>query len=536
MSSLPAPPLMGLPPKFPIWRPGQSEAVCRILDSPKRFSVAAMPTGFGKSLVSIATGVLDERTAYLTSTKGLADQLLGDFGPIGLADVRGMSNYECRYGEERGNGRPGHAPRCDEGPCLAGVRCDYRERGCGYFDAQRLAANSHLTVTNYAYWLAANREAREAPPLGPRGRLVLDEAHAALDELGKHLEITLRMDEIAEHLSETVPDNNIVERWMQWARVQRSGLDARIDDLRGLIRLGLHSTGRQLGQFRRLCDLSRRVQAISCLRGDWIVEDGRDRKGHKYWNFAPVWPGSYAESSLFLSTPKVVLTSATIRPKTLELLGVNPDEVDFMEYPSGFPVANRLSIWIPTVRITHKTDGSDLRMWVAKIDAILRTRGDRKGIIHTVSYARRDYLLRYSEFASRMQTHDSGELANSVLRFRSAGPGAVFVSPSVSTGFDFPLDECRYQIIGKVPFPDTRSRVLQARGKRDPDYFAYQTMQTLVQTCGRGVRSRTDWCENFIIDDNIGWFMSKYRGFAPRWFVESYRKSLGVPPARPLGR
>lgn len=304
-----------------------------------------------------------------------------------------------------------------------------------------------------------------------------------------------------------------------------------------LVKIGVGNNKRGLSQVRELRDLTRRLHAIKTMKGEWVHEEARDRRGRRVVRFDPVWPGEYAEASLFAGVPHVILTSATIRPKTLELLGVSDaGTYDFIEYPSGFDVSRRPFTWVPTVRVRFDMDPGHARLWVAKIDAIIRNRLDRKGIIHTVSYSRRDYILRYSEFASRMLSHDAGGLQDCVARFRAAGPGTVLVSPSAGTGFDFPGADCRYQIIGKVPFPDSRSKVLQARQDRDPDYFAYVAAQQLVQMAGRGMRSAQDWCETFIIDDNWAWFFSKFKAFMPRWFTASCRKSVTVPPPLTIGQ
>jgi Rad3-related DNA helicase len=46
-------------------------------------------------------------------------------------------------------------------------------------------------------------------------------------------------------------------------------------------------------------------------------------------------------------------------------------------------------------------------------------------------------------------------------------------------------------------------------------------MQKLVQACGRGMRGPLDWCETFIVDDQLrsDWFFRKYKKHAPRWFI-----------------
>src|SRR5258707_8109244 len=89
--------------------------------------------------------------------------------------------------------------------------------------------------------------------------------------------------------------------------------------------------------------------------------------------------------------------------------------------------------------------------------------------------------------------------------------GYVLVSPSVMTGWDFPDSQCRFQILAKLPFPDTRSKITQARQALDKDYGPYLMMQNLVQAVGRGMRSKTDWCETLIVDDNCAWVSGKYK-------------------------
>lgn len=534
---LPAPNLIGLPKKFDRWRRNQPEAVLRAMDSDKRFVVLGMPTGFGKSIVYLTCGVLGEPTVFLTSTKGLQSQLVSDFGDIGLVDIRGMGNYECKELSD-GDGLFGKAdkrpPSCEQGPCLAGWECGYASGGCSYFDAQRLARNSHLTTTNYAYWMAVHARGLDPlkPPLGFRGCLVLDEAHAAVDELGNHLSIELGFWEVEGVLGEGFPDKDTMEEWKRWGRTLNQKSEAMLEDVKGRLK---RSTGKERyalsSRMRELSSLSRRLGQIATMKSEWVHEESRDRRGRRVVKFDPVWPGEYAEATLFLKCSKVILTSATIRPKTLELLGIKSDEYEFLEYNSSFPIKNRPFIYVPTVQVRFGMDNGSMRVWAAKIDRIISMRNRVKGIVHTVSFDKRDYLLRHSEHGNRIITHESGGLADAVRRFRDLPPesGAVLVSPSVSTGFDFPGDECRYQVIAKVPFPSTQSKVLKARGQRDPDFFAYVTAQQIVQMAGRGVRSETDWCETLIVDDQFKWFRWKYKQFFPKWFLASCTESSTVP-------
>jgi len=99
----------------------------------------------------------------------------------------------------------------------------------------------------------------------------------------------------------------------------------------------------------------------------------------------------------------------------------------------------------------------------------------------------------------------------------------------MATGWDFPDDECRWQIIIKLPYPDTRGNIVKTRAKEDKDFTAYLVMQQLIQAAGRGTRRATDWCETFIIDDNIQWFLGRNQHLSVEWFKGAYKVSRTVP-------
>lgn len=101
----------------------------------------------------------------------------------------------------------------------------------------------------------------------------------------------------------------------------------------------------------------------------------------------------------------------------------------------------------------------------------------------------------------------------------------MLLSPAVGTGYDFPMDEARFQIIAKVPFIDSRPAVIQARHKADRGYLDYVAMVELIQMAGRGVRSEKDNCRTFIVDDNWDeWFYPRNRKIVPKWFRMAVKK------------
>jgi Rad3-related DNA helicase len=277
---------------------------------------------------------------------------------------------------------------------------------------------------------------------------------------------------------------------------------------------------------RRLKALQNKLQALSTAEGSWAMEHVQKGRVAK---FDVVWPFNYAERYLFLHTPKVLLTSATVRPKTCHLLGIDSDELSFKEYPHTFPKETRPVMYIPTVRLNYRSDDNDLKIWVSRIDNIIRSRMDRKGIIHTISYKRRNFLMSRSRYSDLMLSHDSKDRDATIKQFKESTEPCVLVSPSVTTGFDFPYTECEYQIIGKVPWPDTSTAVMKARNEQDDQYLSYIAMQELVQAAGRGTRAEDDQCEVFVIDDNFWWFVWRNKDHAPQWFLETVRKETVIP-------
>jgi hypothetical protein len=224
-------------------------------------------------------------------------------------------------------------------------------------------------------------------------------------------------------------------------------------------------------------------------------------------------------------------------------MGISESDYEFQDYPAVFPASRNPFIYVPTVAVDHRTfattngrSNGNIDLWLMRIDQLIGDRLDRKGIVHTVSYNRKNLILERSEWAEYMVSHTSLDTGDQIRRFRAERPPSVLLSPSVDTGYDFPFDQAEYQIICKVPYPDTRSRVMTARCNSktgDPLYAPYLTAQRLVQSCGRDMRAVDDRGENIIIDDKIRGFLAAYRGLLPKWFLALYKRSDGLPEPPP---
>lgn len=515
---IPIPKHCGLPPKFDKWRPKQIEALSALLASRKRGVAISAPTGFGKSPVMVAYALLTKKpTCFVTQSRGLQDQLMRDFGSIGMVDIRGRQNYHCGM-------HPGYT--CQEG-YMSG--CPYRATmACPSVMAEMRASQSPLVVTNYDKWTASKGFGTGMEHFE---QVVFDEGHEAPDAIARAMQITLTHVQIQNELEEDYPlDTTSMAIWRSWAIKTRFVAMRLYTEAKAKCQAVSKPKPAWVKDMFHYRNLVRNLSTLSALNPQhWIVDEIE-----KGFQFDPIWPARYAESTLLLNIPKVVVISATLRPKTMYMMGMGKERFDYHEFDSEFDPRRCPIYWVPTMRVDARQ--LDLSMLWVRLDQIIARRRDRKGIIHTISYARRDDILSRSRFAGNMFINSKGEPPTSLVSaFKAAPSGSVLVSPSVGTGYDFPMDECEWQFLCKIPFPDSRSKIVKARQEDDKEYGPYIAMQTMVQAFGRGMRSAQDQCENFIGDDHLAWFLPRYRHLAPKAFHNFFQRIAILPqPPAPL--
>ncbi len=504
---LPPPKGFGLPNKFSDWRNNQEKAILHLQESDKRVVAQAQPTGSGKSLCYITGGLLTGRTLVLTSTKGLQMQLSEDFEKKpGLSIVMGKNAYACKMVKNHS---------CEWGICSFGKRCHLRKE-CHYYLAIERAKKAQIVVTNYSFWVCNKPDV-----LGEFDLLVCDEAHDSVIKLCDSLSVEVSFKEIQKCHLDWMERDEEKELW-GWAlrlhktikeRIKNNLKDSTLENL-------LRSEA-----FKSLHRLKTRLDRLEVTQEDlWVAE----HLGSSIV-FDPLWPSDFTEECLFREVKKILLTSATITRKTIKLLGVEDGDLDFIEYKSHFPIRRRPVYWIPTCRVDYRMKEYDVGLWLTRINQIINRRLDRKGIIHTVSYDRCQRILHTSEYSPFMHSHRSGRRDQVIREFKESDPPAILVSPAVVAGYDFSYEQCEYQIIGKIPFPDQRRKVDKKRREVDPEFGIHSAAQNLVQAVGRGMRAEDDQCETFIIDDHVGWFIRKYSQFLPQSFIEAYGKAGVIP-------
>ena len=192
----------------------------------------------------------------------------------------------------------------------------------------------------------------------------------------------------------------------------------------------------------------------------------------------------------------------------------------YIRLPSTFPAANRPVISLDGGRLSFKATPETWTGMYNLLDTVISQMGNRQGIIHTPSYKMAETILTTSRYSAIMETHGSGGRDEAVANFKLKKK-QILVSPAVAEGVDFPGDECEWQIIPKLPFPDLQDIVSSSIYKATPGLTDVTVARKIVQMAGRGVRSETDTCTTFILDTNFRWFYRNNVSKFPQWFRDA---------------
>jgi Rad3-related DNA helicase len=464
------------------WRPSQLEVAQAIADSPSKFVWVDGQTGVGKSVVALATyGLLEVPTVILTADYGLQRQYSA--ASDGFV-AYGRPAFKCKL--------DGYDHlRVSQAPCAGGYECK-QISGCDYFIQREALRHQPLTLTNYAYYIYEKRAGGFAPP---PTLLICDEAHVLESFLVGSATLDLSK------LSTFGEPPNTDEELRTWLRQVALHLEHQIssfsaDDPDAF----LDDTAPKL--LRRLRD--------DCVRVAW--SKGWIRQNNLV---RPIWAHEQFDA-MIQGTTKIVIMSAT--PPPASVLG-DLEDIDYIDIPMDFDRKEQAPIYYrPAAKLNYKNIKEEFPKVVSAVDAIISQHPLERGLIHTHKFELSRQLVNSSRYAHEMVTHrPGGKNRLAALRSFKRGDRRIMVSPSATSGVDLPGDECRFIIWVKAPYPDLGDAVVAARFKDNRNWYEEQTVITLAQGLGRGMRSMDDHCDGYILDGSAGRLLRRL----PTWLRDT---------------
>jgi Rad3-related DNA helicase len=223
---------------------------------------------------------------------------------------------------------------------------------------------------------------------------------------------------------------------------------------------------------------------------------------------------------LFDRGDKIVILSATIidPPSYCKSLGIADYEYIHVESdfdPKKAPIH---------IMVNQKLNYQNLKSMLPKlrdqIEGILEHHKDEKGIIHTHTQYLADYL-RENITSDRLLCREAGVRNEELLEMHEeSDEPTVLVSPSMTYGVDLKGDLGKFQILMKAPWLPTKDVRVEKLMKIDKNWYSNAMLKTLLQACGRGVRSEDDECDTYILDGSIYDAIARNKSKIPKYFLD----------------
>jgi Rad3-related DNA helicase len=541
---------------FPKIRAEQRQAIEFILnafESGKKCVIAQLGTGIGKSATGLTIAryiethgekVIDDEGgtlsgAYvLTTQKVLQQQYIDDFGPgtgpgKGLmCSIKSASNYRCCFYQDQSCAESRRimaqlgkriadtdfAKHCGRGGC-----CQYAKDKVAFI-------NAPVALTNFSYFLAETQYGKQ---LKPRNLLIIDEAHNIEQELGKFVEVIFSEKFAKDILRCKVPSASCTQSSViEW--IKKTYLPAVQKHLCGLERLlkskldaeekGFGDVSKQYEVMdKHVCKVNRFLETY--VDDNWVMNVNKTVIGKhvvRKFEFKTIDVSRYCRESLFRFGDKILMMSATIVDKDIfcQSIGLNPDDVAFINIPSPFPVENRPIYYIPAGSMSMKNIEATLPNLAEAVNLLLQQHPTDKGMIHCVSFKIAQYLVDHVK-SPRLITHNSDN-RDQVLHDHITGKlPTVLLSPSMMEGIDLADDASRFQILCKVPFPYLGDAVIKKRMEINKAWYNYQTVKSIIQAMGRSIRNDKDHAISYILDSDWDLFFRRNKHMFPSDFVQS---------------
>ena len=505
---------------FPFNKPrqGQRDIIQRIIDayqSGKTHVILQAPTGTGKSVIAYSVAKYFGKTVILTSQKILQEQYFKD---LKIPYVLGRSNYTC---SENSN------LTCQMGTCKRHPKlyCN----NCPYLNAKEECLSSTICNLNYSYYLGITKT-KKMPMLE---LIVCDECHNVQSQLIKTSTIKLSkalLEFFGIHNIDIPKETEIHQKKMIWLLncvlprlvVQYNSFKHTIEEFKQFkITAEYKKIVTKLSAIERLISIINEIKAQEQQKQKIIIN-----MQEKCIQFKVLFGNNLFDKTLKAMSKRFLHMSATVLNKEqyCKNLGLDLNDVEYIECNSNFPVENRLIHYIPVGSLNWAQKAQTIPKLVKKIKELLKKHNNEKGIIHTVNYNIAQAIissLSNTPEGQRLLMPRGVNRQNVLNLFYKSNEPYVLISPSLTEGLDLKEDLSRFCIICKVPYANITDEWVKERAHIDAGWYNTYTAETLVQMTGRSIRSETDTATSYILDESFIAFAARNSHLFPDWWKES---------------
>ena len=512
----------------PSFRGNQEDALRRIqaaYEAGNDVVLVRAPTGSGKSLLARAIAGCARQGSQASATEAIgayyttpqvsqlddvaADPLLSD-----LSIIRGKSNYKCILSGETDT-------PVTQAPCTREREfdCQVKHR-CPYFSDRSIAANQSIAAMTLAYFM----QTAGSDVFGKRDVVVIDEAHGLGEWAEMYAAIELSPDTVPVWDERPPPEIDDLETAAEYAAGLARTCDRRLTDLRSQVELEPEEATERdrLEELRSdlqwFCEEYQNPESPTT----WVV-DQPDGEGTRT-TIKPLNPERFLSHTVWDRGNKFALLSATILNKDAFCAnaGLDPDRVALVDLDHTFPVENRPLYDVTQGKMTYEERDETLPKVADTLVSLMARHPEEKGLVHCHSYAIAEALETHLQewgVGDRVRTHDREDRDGQLSAWKRSDDPTVFLSVKMEEALDLEGDLCRWQLLCKAPYPNTRdSRVARRLEDGDWGWYYRTTLRTVIQACGRIVRSPDDHGATYLADVSLLDCFERARGDMPAWF------------------
>lgn len=504
-----------------------------------KFIIVNAPTGTGKSFIpkTLANAVNGPSQAYiecvdnysifgengaelvenedpfgvyaLTITKSLQDQYKNTFFDTGI--LKGQSNYQCGLDDTLS---------VDIAPCIyvQGLKnkC-WAENKCPYYNSRNEMLKSTFSSLNYSMFFSLPEHLKN------RRIIVCDEGSELEEQLVGQFTCEVDIPFLVKTGTSltSFPVEETSSKVLEWLSKLIVAVSENVEEYKESLKKagkGSPEFSKKSGEYTKLMNLQSSLEVLigTYKESQYIIE-----KIDKVIKFVPLKVDKLSKY-IFSHAETVIIMSATIiDPKNFcRTLGIT--EYEYVEVDSGFD-HTKAPIHVMAKQKLNFANLKEMLPKLAKqVKEILEEHEGEKGIIHTHTQYIADYI-RNNVKSDRLLCREPGVRNEELLELHEKSKKAtVLVSPSMTYGVDLKGDLARFQILLKAPWLPTKDKRVEKLMKLDKDWYSNKMLCTLVQACGRGIRSGDDECITYILDGSIFDVVLRNKAKLPKYFIERF--------------
>tara|TARA_R110002020_G_scaffold79078_3_gene198416 strand:+ start:10960 stop:12597 length:1638 start_codon:yes stop_codon:yes gene_type:complete len=510
-----------------------------------KFVVCNAPTGSGKSFISKAISnaagestsefknLIENYLAYrrshgggyayedecnnedpfgctaLTITKTLQDQYRELFNDTEV--LKGKTNYQCTVDDRFS---------VELAPCLHLSKLKeecWAKNSCPYYEQRNKALTSRFNALNYNMFFALPDHLKK------RQYLICDEAAELEDQLVKEFSCDINFEMLKKMQVNIRPfyskNNAQVVKWINNLQLD---LTDKIEELKEAV----NTTSKTKNKFiiekkSELIGLRNLHSKLSLIIETWNESEYIFERKTTGINFMPLRVDKLS-NHLFKYGNYIVLMSATIIDPTNFCKTLGIERFKYVEAESGFDPKNAPIRCNTKVKLNYHNLKGSLPKILKQIQDICKHHKNDKGIIHTHNNTITSFLAQ-NLHESRFLIREPGVRNEELLQQHTeSSEPTVLISPSMSHGVDLKDDLARFQIVVKAPYLPTKDKRIEKLMKSDFNWYTNKMLCSVIQSCGRGVRSQKDFCATYILDGAIVENIVKNKSKLPKYFLDRF--------------